>query len=115
MILAQDAESFTFTWTVKRDGAVVNLTGFTVTIDARDKKATPGTLRISAGSCSVPTPSNGQVLYTFSAANLSITESTDGGTHIEGEYRLKFVSGSTVWKSPRGAYRIDRDPMIAAT
>lgn len=115
-IKCQDGEEFVYTWTAMRDGSVVNLTGFTVTIDARDKDAVAGTKRITAGACSVPLPTNGQVLYQFTkTSDTKITESADKATHIDGQYRLRFVNGAIEWKSDRGNYTIDRDPMESTT
>lgn len=114
-IECQDGEEFTYKWTLKVRGQPKDLTGFAGVIDARDKRAAPGTRIISSQAVLIPTPTNGEVFFTFTQSITGIIESTQLATEIDGEYRLLFTKGTETMKTPRGSFLIHRDPMKAAT
>jgi len=73
--------------TLKADGAPVDLTGATVTFNARD--ANSGTVIVSGASAAFETDgSDGKVKFTFSAA-----QTATAGTY-QGEFVVDFGGGS---------------------
>lgn len=109
-----DGEQFAYKWTFRRDNIPFDFTGWSGVIFARHRAKAPGDCFISARPVTIPTPTNGEVFYTFTSTDTGIVESSTG-QEIDGEYALRFTKGSEIMKSPKGELQIHRDPMQVAT
>lgn len=79
--------------TLSDENGVVNLTGYTVTVNMRKVGSTENT--ITGGACSIVSAPAGTVTYTFAAGDVDET----------GLYNLEFVatSGANIIHFPRAA------------
>jgi hypothetical protein len=111
-----EGEAFLFQWTVKEDGTVEDIGGWTMTLWAHDDRAAPGTNRIDGEAMSITGDgSGGIVTYTFTAADTLITESTEKITDVEGTYAIYGVNGAQKRYTDFGRFKIVKNPFIAAT
>jgi hypothetical protein len=111
-----EGEAFLFQWTIKEDGTVEDIGGWTLTLFARDDGAAAGTNRIDGESMTITGDgSGGIVTYTFTTTDTLITESTENITDVEGKYTIYGVNGAQKRYTDFGRFKIIKNPFIVTT
>ena len=111
-----EGDAFTFTWTIKRLGSVVDISSWTLELYLHDDGETAGTNRVNAAALTIVSGTAGTASYAFTATDTLITESTSSVTDVTGEYSIKTTDpSSNVQWTQKGRYTISRNPFIAAT
>lgn len=88
-----EGEAFTETFTAKRAGVVVNLTGATITLSLWDEKASEGTLVISGSACSITDATNGIFTFPFTATHTTLV-----GRSATMQYIITVIIGAAIEK-----------------
>lgn len=105
--LTEGDNNVVWTFTCKRAGAVVDLTGpLAVTLYVHDDDAAEGTNIVNGSSCTVTDAAAGECTFTFTTSHTVI-----GGTGrvLKGKWKLKVVSESF----DEGEFRIEKDVFTA--
>jgi hypothetical protein len=111
-IILTEGDSVTYTITVKRAGAAVNLTPYSsIIFYAHDNGAVEGTNQVNGLSCAVTDAANGIVTVTLTATHSGIT---GPATMSEGVWALKLVtsSGSLPEYTRQEPFLILKNPFI---
>lgn len=109
-ITVTEGEAVAYTFTVKRAGSAVDVSAATVTFWAHDKDEAFGTNKIDGGATAwVTDGTNGQLTYTFTAANTAIAVKRE----LIGKWALKIVTGGVVEWTKQEPFYIARNPFVA--
>lgn len=106
VVLTEGDNNVVWTFTVKRAGVIVNITGMTVLLYVRDDDAAEGTNIINGTACTLSNPSVGECTFTFLTAHTTIASP---GRVVKGRYKLKINSESF----DEGEFRIEKDAFTA--
>lgn len=110
IVLTEGDNSVEWTFTCKRAGSVVDLTGTTVKLYLHDDDAAEGTNILDDGGSNTCTldadPTTGQCTFTFTTTHTTISGT---GRVVKGTWKLK-VDGESF---DQGRFRIEKDEFTA--
>ena len=106
--LVEGDANVVYTITVKRGGAVEDLSGKTVTLYARDESSAGASNQVDGAAFTFTGDgSDGEGAVTFTAAHCTLASGKD----LKGWWRLKIVDGADVEWSKRATFIIERNGM----
>lgn len=106
IVLTEGDNGVLWTFTVKRNGAPVNITAATVLLFTKDDDAPEGTNIINGLPCTVTDGPNGVCTFVFTNAHTTIAGT---GRVVKGRYKLEVNNVSF----SEGEFRIEKDHFTA--